>query len=105
MALEHLETVASLDFPEPRDLVAARSQHLRALWIETDLGDLGFVADQDRLARARHRVVDARRAIGRRCHELRARGVEAHVEDLVVVATERLQQRRSNTVHWSVRRA
>lgn len=48
------------------------------------------MADQDGLAGPRHGVVDARRAVRGRCHELGACGVEAHVQDLVVVAAQSL---------------
>ncbi|KAJ8569358.1 hypothetical protein ON010_g5900 [Phytophthora cinnamomi] len=90
VAFEHLQTVAGLDLPEPRYLVAAGCEHLGALRVEADLGDLGLVADQDGLARTSHGVVDARRAVRGSCHELGARGVEAHVQDFVVVASQRL---------------
>ena len=52
------------------------------------VGGLALVTDEDRLARARHRVVHPRGAVRRRGDELAARRVEGHVEDLVVVPAQ-----------------
>jgi len=41
------------------------------------------VSDEDRLAGTRHRIVDARGAVGRGGHQLGARRVEGNVQDLL----------------------
>eukprot|EP00965_Chrysotila_dentata_P187449 6172134-Pleurochrysis_carterae.AAC.3 len=64
VSLEHLQHVAALDVPHPARAVARGGDDFVALRVEGNLGDLALVPDEDGLARARDRVVHARRAVG-----------------------------------------
>ena len=59
MPLQDLHAATGLNLPEPRGLIATRRDNPAALWIETNLGDLGvlLVSNQYALASPRHGVV------------------------------------------------
>ena len=63
VTLEHLQTIARLDFPQPRDFVTAGRQDFRSLGIKAYFRDLAFVSDENRLAGPGHGIIDARGAI------------------------------------------
>uniref|UniRef100_A0A6V1PPX9 Uncharacterized protein n=1 Tax=Heterosigma akashiwo TaxID=2829 RepID=A0A6V1PPX9_HETAK len=85
MAIQYLKTIPGFNLPKPARLVAGGREDAVALRVEADLGDLALVADEDGLAGARHRVVHAGRAVRRGRHQLAARSIEAHIQNLVVV--------------------
>ena len=65
VALEHLQTVPRLSFPNARSLIRRGCQNSRALGVEGDLGNLPLVASQNSVAGASHCVVHSGIAIRR----------------------------------------
>ncbi len=70
VALQHLQTVASLGLPDARGFVRGGSEDAGALGVEGHLGDLAFVAGEDGVAGAGHGVVHTGVAVRRRRHQL-----------------------------------
>jgi len=70
VTLQHLQTVARLGLPDTRGFVRGGSEDAGALGVEGHLGDLAFVAREDRVAGAGHGVVHAGVTVRRCCHQL-----------------------------------
>ena len=66
----------------------ARGDDLVALRVERHLRDFAFVAYEDRLACAGHRVVDSRGPVCRSRNQPRPSRVESDVQDLIIVPAQ-----------------